>query len=186
MKTFVLVYEGYVQFEIVLACYLMKTKSRIITVGLDSAPVNSYEGFKVLPQISLAELDTEKADIFIMPGGNPEPLLGCSRLKDTVSRMNSGGTILAAICSAPLILARAGVLSGKKFTTSLPVDEFTSFSKGIYTGQDVEIDGNILTAKANAYVDFAIEAGKMLGIFRDNQDLNETIQYFKYFKDVFR
>ena len=43
------------------------------------------------------------------------------------------------------------------------------------------MDRNILTARANAYVDFAIEAAKALDLFEDEADLLETIAFWKEF-----
>ncbi len=43
-------------------------------------------------------------------------------------------------------------------------------------------DGNVITARANAYADFAIEAGKALDLFEDETDLQETIDFWKYYK----
>jgi putative intracellular protease/amidase len=185
MKTYVLVYDGFVQFEIILACYFMKTRGDILTVSLDDCNVTSYEGFDIIPSINLSDFIPDSASVLIIPGGNPKPLINNSQLKESIIEMNNRGALLAAICSGPIALARAGVLNGKRFTTTLPPDQYTAFSKCIYTGKDVEIDGNIITAKANAYVDFAIETGKMLGAFRDEKDIKETIEYFKHFKDVF-
>jgi protease I len=54
--------------------------------------------------------------------------------------------IVAAICIAPVILANAGILKGKRATV------FPSGKKDIekqgakYTGEDVTVDGNIVTA----------------------------------------
>jgi len=54
--------------------------------------------------------------------------------------------ILAAICIAPVILANAGVLRNKK-ATSFPSEKETLMNAGAqYTGKDVEVDGNIITA----------------------------------------
>ena len=47
---------------------------------------------------------------------------------------------------------------------------------------DCVLDRNILTARANAYVDFAIEAAKALDLFEDEADLLETIAFWKEFK----
>ena len=40
----------------------------------------------------------------------------------------------------------------------------------------------MITARANAYVDFAIEAAKELELFEDEADLQETIAFWKYHK----
>jgi len=58
--------------------------------------------------------------------------------------------IVAAICIAPIILSNAGILKGKNVT--IWDDTFHSYSKKIatkgakYTGNEVEIDGKIITA----------------------------------------
>ncbi|MBN1796615.1 MAG: DJ-1/PfpI family protein [Sedimentisphaerales bacterium] len=54
--------------------------------------------------------------------------------------------ILAAICIAPSILAKAGLLEGKR-VTSYPSEKTRLLrAKAQYTGADVEQDGNIITA----------------------------------------
>jgi hypothetical protein len=55
---------------------------------------------------------------------------------------------------------------------------------GTSDGINVIRDGNILTAKPNGYVDFALELGRMMDIYQDEADLQETIDFFKYFKSV--
>ena len=40
----------------------------------------------------------------------------------------------------------------------------------------------MITSRANAYVDFAIETAKALNLFRDEQDLQETIDFWKNHK----
>ena len=47
---------------------------------------------------------------------------------------------------------------------------------------DVAREDHIITARANAYVDFAIEVGKELELFTDEQDLQETIDFWKLHK----
>jgi hypothetical protein len=43
-------------------------------------------------------------------------------------------------------------------------------------------DRNIVTARANAYVDFAIEVAKKKELFENEADLQETINFWKYHK----
>ena len=60
------------------------------------------------------------------------------------------GKVLGAICIAPGILAKAGVLKGKNATIwDSGSGEFVKILEengAIYTGMNVEIDGNIITA----------------------------------------
>ncbi len=54
--------------------------------------------------------------------------------------------LVAAICIAPIILARAGVLQGKRATVWSSEAEGLKAAGAIYTGAQVEKDGLIITA----------------------------------------
>lgn len=181
MKTFVLIYEGFVQFEIVLACYLMKIKGDIITLGLEQKLVSSIEGFQTLPNCTIETFRADEADLFLIPGGDPNILFKNKNLYQILNMLNDKSKVIAAICSGPLHLAAAGILKNKKYTTTLPLDDFKDFDKEFFIDTNVVTDNNIITAKASGYVDFAIEIGKKLNIYDDQEDLDETIRYFKYF-----
>lgn len=183
MKTFVLVYEGFVQFEVILTNYFMKTKGEIITVGLDEEKVNSWEGFISVPHITLEEVNIDEVDLFVIPGGDPQKILQNEELIKFLDNLNKKGKVIGAICSAPLCLAKSGILKGKKYTTTLPVNEFKEFENSELIDENVVVDDNIITAKASGYVDFAIEIGKVMNIYENEEDLNETIRYFKYFNN---
>ena len=43
-------------------------------------------------------------------------------------------------------------------------------------------DGLLVTARPNGYVDFAVEAGKAIGLFTDEADIAETLDFFKFHK----
>ena len=52
------------------------------------------------------------------------------------------------------------------------------------TDLDVAVCDNIITARANGYVDFAIETAKKLNLFEDEADLQETIAFWRKFQRV--
>lgn len=58
--------------------------------------------------------------------------------------------IIAAICIAPWILAEAGILKDKEVTAFKTAKEAIEKNGGTFTGSDVEIDGNIITANGPA------------------------------------
>ena len=53
---------------------------------------------------------------------------------------------MAAICIAPAILAKAGILFGKKATVHPSGIDYLREANAICTEADVERDGNIITA----------------------------------------
>ena len=71
-----------------------------------------------------------------------------------------------AICAAPVHLAKADILEGKKYTTTLPVHQFKEFEESNYQDEVVVIDINNITAKGCGYVEFAMELSKKMDIFK--------------------
>ncbi len=67
-------------------------------------------------------------------------------------------TVFAAISSAPLLLCRAGLLKGKKFTAGFfmqMVDVFPFVEKKNFVHQGVVTDGNVITGIGMFYRAFA-------------------------------
>ena len=85
-------------------------------------------------------------DAIVLIGGS-----GCYQYFDDpevrglVKEFNDNGRIVAAICAAPMILANAGILKGKKATCWDGEAENLQKKGARYTGADVEQDGNIIT-----------------------------------------
>ena len=52
------------------------------------------------------------------------------------------------------------------------------------TDEDFVVEKNIITARANAYVDFAIEVAKKLNLFESEENLQEAIGFWKEYKRV--
>ena len=132
MKTYVLIYDTFAQFEVVLTNYFMKTKSEIITVGLTEKEVISWEGFKTVPHLTIDEVNPEEVDLFIIPGGEPDQLFNQSELLELINTLYNKNKVMGAICSAPIHFAKAGILDGHNYTTTLPIDEFDSFNNDYF------------------------------------------------------
>jgi protease I len=60
--------------------------------------------------------------------------------------MHNAGRPVAAICIAPIILAKAGLLNHKKATVFSSEIETLEALGAYYTGMDVTVDDNIITA----------------------------------------
>lgn len=107
----------------------------------------------------------EGYDAIVLPGGLP----GATNLRDSekvielVKKMNEEGKLVAAICAAPMVLDRAGVLKGKKCTSYPGVGE--KFEGCEYVEDFVVKDGNILTSRgpATAFA-FAFSIAEELGV----------------------
>lgn len=169
MKYHVLIYNGYVSFEIMLATYFLKTKGNIVTVGLSRDPVKSCDDFTVLPDLDIHELDVNDVNLLLIPGGELERIQDHSRLQHIVQQLMINGKVVAGICSAAVWVRTMQQQSG----TFVPFIQRNG----------VEIAGNVITAPPQRYADFAIELGKVMDIYQDEADLEETVRFFKEYTD---
>jgi protease I len=90
--------------------------------------------------------------VVIGGAGSPEFLWGNSRLHALVAEFAGSGRLVAAICLSPVVLARAGVLKGRRATVYRTGDSVAELKKG---GADlrqdsVVIDGRYITANGPA------------------------------------
>lgn len=184
MKTYVLVYDGFVHFEVTLTCMFMKTQGDVITVAVEDKLVTSNEGFVIKPHMLLKDMNTEEADLFVIPGGQHMNVYGNPVLTEKLNELNGKGKLIAAICSAPVHLAKAGILNGKKYTSYPLQGHENDFRGALFQNQNVVIDGNLVTAKAVGYVDMALEIGKIMKIYKDEKDMQETVDFYRHFVDV--
>lgn len=143
------------------------TVTEVISSG--KAPVKSEEGIFVLPQTATDEFIPDDYLCLVLPG--------CSDLTDALRdqkifeflslfRGNSSFPI-GAICSGPLLLARAGLLSGKKYTASIYMDlfDFCPFlEKSNYVPAPIVTAGNIVTAGGSHFNGFAAAMARLLGL----------------------
>lgn len=180
MKAYVLVYEGYVHFEVEIACTLLRSAGEVITVALDKTPKRSSSSFNVLPDMLLEEVDIESVDAFIIPGGDPNSEeLRSDALVNFIRDLDDRDKTIAAICSAPIHLAKAGVLEGKKYTTTLEPEEYDVFNGMKFLEMGLVVDKNIITAMGMAYVEFGIKLFDEIVGFESIEEKNSTMNFFK-------
>lgn len=100
-------------------------------------------------QIALNDVKSAQFDAVVFIGGGGATLLFDNPQAHAIAReMSANQRIVAAICLAPVILARAGILKGKNATVSgQKAAEIESFGAN-YTEPGVTVDANCITANA--------------------------------------
>ena len=92
-------------------------------------------------------------DAIVIIGGPGAPGLGnLPEFNNLLKTAYDDEKIIAAICCAPMLLAKAGILTGKKatvFPDSEAVKAFKDF-KVHYLHQDVVVDRNIITGNGQS------------------------------------
>ncbi|BDH79240.1 MAG TPA: hypothetical protein GXX31_02460 [Methanothermobacter sp.] len=86
------------------------------------------------------------------------------RVIEIVKEANRQGKIIGAICAAPAILAKAGILNGKEATIYPGLEYILNENGAKYVKRDVVVSGNIITAKnPNVADEFAKTIAERLG-----------------------
>ena len=140
--------DGFEEIEALgTADVLRRLEMAVTLAGLNSRSVTGAHGMVVTADCELCAVADDGFDAVILPGGMPGAAnLDKSLLVDKVlKKAASNRQIIAAICAAPFVLAKRGLLDGKRFTM---YPGFESELGGLtYTGEPGEVDGNIITGK---------------------------------------
>lgn len=120
---------------------------KVSVAAPEKAVASGVAGTRVEPDLALsgAKASGYLAVVFI-GGPGVEDLFDMEDAHRLAREEVSGGKVLAAICLAPVILARSGVLSGKKATVYPSASHDLTVGGATFTGADVEMDGKIITA----------------------------------------
>jgi len=118
----------------------------IASTSLDEA--KGMLGKRVRPTMLLEEVDPNHFDAVIFVGGSGAAgYFNDSRALGLARRAYEAGKVVAAICIAPVILANAGVLRGKRATVwNGDFVRKLEANGANYTGNSVEVDGKVITA----------------------------------------
>ncbi len=120
---------------------------RVLVATKELKVATGVAGTSVTPNMLLkdARADDFLAVVFI-GGPGTESLFKDKEAQELARAAVEKGKVLGAICLAPVILARAGVLSGKRATVYQPSSRELTSAGAEYTGSSVEVDGRIITA----------------------------------------
>jgi 4-methyl-5(b-hydroxyethyl)-thiazole monophosphate biosynthesis len=109
----------------------------------------SQSGLKLQVRKLFTEIKFEDFDFLVIPGGKAVSLTHLES-KDTQSAIKyfqENNKLICAICAAPAVLGKYGLLDGKKFTCFPSFEKYAP--KGKYLPKKTVVqDGNIITSKA--------------------------------------
>ena len=146
----------------------------VTTVGVGGESVVGAHGIVVGADIPEIMYRDSAPEMIILPGGMPgAENLNNSRIVDSAIRAASkNGGYIAAICAAPMILGKRGLLSGKHAVCFPGFEEHLEGAE-IEPIKTVVRDGNIITAKG---MGAAFEFGLALVEALKGKDVAERIK----------
>ncbi|MBE6564601.1 MAG: DJ-1/PfpI family protein [Ruminococcaceae bacterium] len=145
---------------------LLRAGNEVKLVSItDSLTVQGTHGLETQADMTVIQALAlqEKAQAIVLPGGLPgaDNLYESGDCRRLIERVYGDGGLMCAICAAPSVYGRMGLLRGVKATC---YPSFERFLEGaVFTDERVTLDGRFLTAKAmGCTAEFALEAIRVL------------------------
>ncbi|WP_061594010.1 DJ-1/PfpI family protein [Streptococcus gordonii] len=169
-KALCIIYPNFSLYEVVglTSTLALSFGIEIDYVGSDRAIITSEDGLACQPTRTLDEVVIEDYSCVILPGMiNIAPALHDEKLISFLRSLNQQEILIAAISSAPILLAKAGLLKDTKFTGGIWQNFFDYFEflpRENFKAKAVLQDKNIITAVGFAHQEFARKVLLSLGL----------------------
>jgi len=149
------------------------------TIAMDKNLIVATGGLKVIPDYSLD--NSPKIDILVIPGGyGTRPLLNNENLLNWIIKISKEVNIVSSICTGALLLAKSGLLDGKRATThwgAIEALKSISNSINVITNRRIVDDGIITSAGVSSGIDMSFEiVSKLFG----EEVASDTAKYIEF------
>ena len=149
------------------------------TVARTQDVVNAIGGLRVLPHYSWA--DAPPIDILVVPGGfGTRALLDDQPALEWIRKAAAASSQVTSVCTGALLLARAGLLTGRRATTHwAALDLLASLDPTIQVQRDARVvsDGVVTSAGVSAGIDMAFS---VVAALHSEAVADETAHYIEY------
>lgn len=149
IKAFVPLAEGFEEIESMSIIDVLRRgliDVTTVSLGVDKHVTGSHQ-VTVLADSLLDQVKDQSFDLYVLPGGMP----GSAHLRDNptiieiIKREHEREKIIGAVCAAPIVLSRAGILDGTRITNYPGFED--ELHGAILTSEPVEEDRNIITGR---------------------------------------
>jgi putative intracellular protease/amidase len=176
-------YDGFSGFETVLTGLLFR-RYDFISVALENREYVSEERQRYCVDKVIREVDVDSIDLLVIPGGEPGPLVENRELKCFIEDLLRRDKKVAGICGGASLLAGFGLLKGKKCTgmgsgVTPRHCSYAYYAESTVLEDHVVVDGNIITAQGQAYVEFAVELVRQMGLYKNQAEYDEDLRWLK-------
>jgi protease I len=121
---------------------------KVTVAAATSEAASGMYGAEIRPDIQLKDARAGDYDAIVFIGGNgADVYFNDADALGLAIEAQKQDKVVGAICIAPVILAKAGILEGKKATVSPFSAKDLKDAGATYTGENVQVDGKIITGK---------------------------------------
>ena len=172
--------EGFEEIEgLMVVDLLRRVGIRVDMVSIsDSLTVTGSHKIPVTADKLLKDIDFDAYELLVLPGGMPGTtrLGACEALCDEVVKACENGKKIAAICAAPTVFGKLGLLKGKKACCYPDMEDGLVGAEVSY--EPVTVDGNIITSRGlGTALPFALVLIEQLLDKKTADDLAKKVVY---------
>jgi len=143
----IILMDGFEEIEAVTCIdILRRAEVDVVVLGLESMDVRGSRNINIKTDILFDDYNGD-FDAVVLPGGpGTNKLADSEKLIEFIKKANKDKKICAAICAAPTVFAKAGILTGKKATCYPGLEE--RLTGAVHLTDSVVVDENIVTSRA--------------------------------------
>ncbi|MCK4335711.1 MAG: DJ-1/PfpI family protein [Candidatus Aenigmarchaeota archaeon] len=168
--------EGFEEIEaLATADVLRRADLEVVLAGIPGTIVKGRSGIKIVADTKIEDVNHKDFDCIVLPGGNPGyiNLERSKKVFDIINDFNDQEKLIAAICAAPSILGKMGILDNRRATI------YPGMEKDIPRPRSgkVVVDDHVITSEGpGTALDFALEIIKnLLGKGKANEVKKEIV-----------
>jgi len=181
---YIFLFDGFSDWEISYLTPELKKSEKVNLkyFSIDGLEITSVGGLKIIPDLSIQELNLDNTTALILPGGSAWEEQSIKGINKLVETLNSKNKTIAAICSATTFLGQTGYLDNVKHTSNA-IDYLKYIApkykgdKNYQSGLAIS-DKNIITANGFSPIEFAREIFKSINL-KSEKDIEKWFQLFK-------
>lgn len=179
-KAAVLLADGFEEVEaLTVVDLLRRARIYVDTISItDDYTVHGAHGINIYAEALFEEVNFVDFDVVILPGGMPgtDNLRNHEGVKEVIEDFAETGKIIGAICAAPGILGKMGLLKGKRAACYPTVEE--QLSGAVIIKEPVVRDKNIITSRGvGTAIEFGLKLVEALVDKNEADDIAKSIIY---------
>ncbi len=148
-NTLVLVADGSEEMEAIITIDVLRRAGWDVTIAAVKAEctITASRGVRIHADVCFDELEENVFDLIVLPGGKggTDILSAKDTVRTLLQTHDATKKTIAAICAAPLILDKAGILRQRRYTCYPGLEE--GITEGQHCNEDVVEDENLITSQ---------------------------------------
>lgn len=182
-NVYIFYFDGFWAYEVGVSLNVLRNEN-ITAVALENRVYISEGKQKFLPDKTIDELNPDEIDLFIIPGGSTVHLFENEKLKKFLYELNSRGKFIAGVCGGTALMVKYGLLENRKVATDVTSSYkyYHMFENTRMINADFMVDGNLITAPGEGFLELGIELGRIMGVYKDDEEALEDYRWLKNIK----